>query len=86
MIPQFRFSIHLEGANRAGLFLAESSYRTGPSRYEELKRKVGIDPLVAVSKFPKKQAQTHCGFCLNNGELLIRKWLLEIKKCVERVA
>ena len=66
----------LEGANRTSPFLAESLYRTGPSRYEELKRKVGIDPLIAVSKFPKKQ--THCGFCLNNGELLIIKWLLEI--------
>lgn len=69
--------MHLEGANRSGLFLAESSYRMGPSRYEELKRKVGIDPLVAVSKFPKRQTQTHCGFCLNNGEL-ISKWFLEI--------
>ena len=65
----------IEGTDGASPFLARSSYRTGPSRYEELKRKVGIDPLIAIGKGPKKQTQTHCGFCLNNGAQLIMRWL-----------
>ena len=65
----------IEGTDGASPFLARSSYRTGPSRYEELKRKVGIDPLIAIGKGPKKQTQSHCGFCLNNGAQLIMRWL-----------
>ena len=65
----------IEGTDGASPFLARSTYRTGPSRYEELKRKVGIDPLIAIGKGPKKQTQSHCGFCLNNGAQLIMRWL-----------
>ena len=64
-----------EGTDGASPFLVRSSYRTGPSRYEELKRKVGIDPLIAIGKGPKKQTQTHCGFCLNNGAHPMMRWL-----------